>query len=254
MDKMIHTALPAVSDSVSLAVLVMALLVASFVRGFSGFGFSALVISATALFISPLVTIPMVMVWELFASLGQARKAIVNIDKKRVITLLAGAAIAMPVSITFLHSLNIDVVRAIIAGFVLVMCLLLLAGWALKTKVGTTSTFVAGMVSGFANGAAVGGLPIGLLMSAENIKPEIFRANMIAYLFALDFIGLSIWLIKGLLPWEVVQTAIVLLPFLMLGVWLGGRHFFATSPASFKRFVIILLMGLSVLSLGKSLF
>ena len=249
MTSLLNAAFPAIPDAVALAVLVAALLAAAFVRGFTGFGFSALIITSTALVISPLVTIPMVMVWEQFASLGQARKAAGDVDVKMVLVMLAGAAIAMPFSLAVINSLDVNVVRAVIAIFVLVMCVMLLAGWSLKSGPGPAQILVTGIFSGLANGAAVGGLPVGLMMSAWQIPPAIFRANMIAYLFAIDAVALVILAFKGVLTTAIIQTAVSLTPVLGLGVWLGGRHFFATPPASFKRFVIILLMALSVLGL-----
>jgi hypothetical protein len=73
-------------------------------------------------------------------------------------------------SVWGLASLDVDMLRLVISLWVLVMCAALLTGWSIRRQVGTGGRVAAGMVSGLANGAAVGGLPIALFLAAQNIR------------------------------------------------------------------------------------
>jgi len=243
---------PAVADGFVLAVLALVVFVAGFVRGFSGFGFSAITVAAMALVMDPLVIIVMVMVFEICASLFQVSNAFPHMDKPMVGRLLAGAVIGMPIGVAMLVRLDVDMVRIAISLLILFLCLVLLSGWSLKQAPGPVGQTAVGVGSGFANSAAIGGLPVGLFLTAQDIPPATFRANMIGYLFALDIIGISVMWFHGRFTFDIVITAIALMPVMFLGVYLGSRHFFATPPKSFRRMVIFLLIGLSFAGLAKS--
>ena len=60
------------------AILGFGLLVASFVRGYSGFGFSALLVSTGALVTNPALVVPLAMLYEVAATAGQAKASIAS--------------------------------------------------------------------------------------------------------------------------------------------------------------------------------
>jgi len=243
---------PSVPDGVALIALGLVVFVAGYVRGFSGFGFSAIVVSAMALFMDPLVIIVMVMVFEIFASAVQLKTSYHHIDKPQLTRLLVGAVIGMPIGVALLVTLDVDLVRIIISLAILGLCLVLLSGWSFEKRPGVVKQLLAGAGSGLANSAAIGGLPVGLFLTAQNTTPAVFRANMIGYLFTLDIIGIGIMAYHGKFSVDIVLTAVATLPAMFLGVYFGSRQFFATPPTSFRRLVITLLIGLSFAGLAKS--
>ncbi|HFC05246.1 MAG TPA: sulfite exporter TauE/SafE family protein [Rhizobiales bacterium] len=243
---------PAVPDNITLIVLVVVVFAAGFVRGFTGFGFSAIVVSAMALIMDPLTIIVMVMIFEICASLFQIKNAWPRMDKPQVGLLLAGAIVGMPIGVTLLVALDVNLVRMAISILVLGLCLVLLSGWSLKNRPGSFGQFLVGAGSGFANSAAIGGLPVGLFLTAQNAEPATFRANMISYLFLLDIIGIGIMAYHGRFSAEIVISTVALFPVMFLGVYLGSRHFFSTPPKSFRKLVIILLIALAITGLAKS--
>ncbi len=238
----------------ALAFLAFCILGAAFIRGYSGFGFSALVVSASALVTNPLNFVPVVMLLAVAATIGQAPAAWPNADKRLLGLMLAGACIAMPVSVWGLASLDVDMLRLVISVWVLVMCAALLTGWSIRRQVGNGGRVAAGMVSGLANGAAVGGLPIALFLAAQNIAATVFRATMIFYLCAIDLVALPMLGLNGLISTDTFIAAGLALPLLGLGVWLGGKRFVSTAPENFRRMAISLLAFLALLGLVKSLF
>ena len=232
----------------------LAFLAAAFVRGYSGFGFSALVVAFGGLLTNPVLLVPVVILCEIAMTLVQSRGIGNQIDWRRVWPMLAGAAVAMPVSVTLLARVGEGPARLAISLLILAMSLMLLSGWALRRPLGATGHGAVGVASGIANGAAVGGLPVAAFMAAQPIPAQVFRATMVAYLTALDIVALPVMWINGLVTRDTVFVFLLSLPLIALGVWLGGRRFFSATPQDFRRATIVLLAALASLGLVRSVF
>ena len=231
------------------AALAIALLGAAYVRGYSGFGFSAIFIAFAALVTNPLPLIPVVFACEVLMTVFQARGIRGHVDWRRIVWLMAGAAIALPFSVRVILSVGEDTVRLTISAIILVMSLVLLTGWTLKSRIGRAGHGGVGVLSGICNSAGVGGLPVAAFMSAQPMEAAIFRATMIVYLTGLDLITLPWLWAGGLVTWDTAIAVGMAFPILGLGIWLGSRRFLSASPSTFRRFAVMLLLALSVLGL-----
>lgn len=233
--------------------LAFSCLVAGFVRGYSGFGFSALLIAASSLVTNPLNFVAVVVVLETVMSLQAARGAGPDVDWKRVRWLLGGAAIGLPMGLWILTGISEDAARAVISGYVLVMCLVLLVGWRMAAEArGGVPNGLAGVVSGLANAPGMGGLPVAAFFAAQPMPASVFRATLIAYFPLLDLYSAPLYWMAGLVSWDTLWASLIALPVTLLGNWLGGRHFFGSDPQEFRRFAIFLLAVLAGLGLGKA--
>jgi len=231
------------------AALAIALLGAAYVRGYSGFGFSAIFIAFAALVTNPLPLIPVVFACEVLMTVFQARQIRGHVDWRRVLWMLAGAAVALPFSVTVILSVGEETARVTISAVILIMSLVLLTGWTLRTRIGPVGHGGVGVLSGMCNSAGIGGLPVAAFMSAQPIEAAIFRATMIIYLTGLDMITLPLLWAGGLVTWDTAIAVGLALPILGLGIWLGSRQFLSASPSTFRRFAVMLLLILAVLGL-----
>ena len=231
------------------AALAIALLGAAFVRGYSGFGFSAIFIAFAALLTNPLPLIPVVFACEMMMTGFQARGIRGQIDWRRVIPLLVGAAVALPFAVSIILSVGDETVRIVISGIILTLSLVLLSGWTLRRIIGPIGHAGVGVISGVCNSAGVGGLPVAAFLSAQPMQAPQFRATMIVFLTGLDMMTLPLMWHGGLVSEDTVLAAALAFPILGLGVWLGGRQFLAASPLTFRRFAVFLLLILSALGL-----
>lgn len=230
-----------------------AVLVAAFVRGYSGFGYSAMVIAASSLVTNPLNFVAVVVIAEAAMTLQAWKGVGPDVDWRRVKWLLAGAVVGLPLGLWALTAISEDAARAVISAYVLVMCLVLLAGWRLQQEVGAGGTLATGLVSGLANAPGMGGLPVAAFFAAQPISAATFRATLVAYFPILDIYSAPLYFWHGLVSWETLWASLIVLPLTFLGNWLGGRHFFNTDPQDFRRFAILLLAGLAGLGLAKAL-
>ena len=234
--------------------LALACLVAGFVRGYSGFGFSAMLIAASSLVTNPLNFVAVVVILETVMSLQAAKAAGPDVDWKRVGWLMGGAAIGLPVGLWILTGVSEDTARAVVSGYVLLMCGVLLAGWRMQAEArGGAANGLAGVISGLANAPGMGGLPVAAFFAAQPMSAAVFRATLIAYFPLLDIYSAPLYWMAGLVTWDTLWAAMIALPVTLLGNWLGGRHFFGTDPQEFRRFAIVVLAGLATLGIAKAL-
>lgn len=233
--------------------LAVACLVAGFVRGYSGFGFSALLIAAASLVTNPLNFVAVVVILEMLMSVQAAKGAGPAVDWRRVGWLLGGAAIGLPVGLWILTGVNENTARAVISAYILLMCVILFLGWRLRSEVRGAANGLAGVISGLANAPGMGGLPVAAFFAAQPMPSAVFRATLIAYFPLLDLYSAPLYWMAGLVSWDTLWAGLIALPLTLVGNWLGGRHFFGTDPQDFRRFAILLLAGLALLGLGKAL-
>jgi hypothetical protein len=235
------------------ALVAAGMVVAGYVRGYSGFGFAALVMAFAGLVTNPVPFVPVVILADIAMTAAQARGIRREVDWRRVGTLFLGALVGVPVGVQVMAGVGADVARAILSVFILAMCALMLAGWHLRRPPGDAAHVGVGVVSGLANGAAVGGLPVAVFFAAAGVPPAVFRATVIAYFTALDLWSLPVMAVAGLVTAEAFRATLMGLPFMVLGLWLGGRRFLAASPSEFRRFAVMLLGALALAGLARSL-
>ena len=230
------------------------ILAAGFVRGYSGFGYSAIVIAASGVVTSPLHFVAVVAILEFAMSVQAWRGAGTSVDWKRVLWLIGGAAVGLPAGLWALTTMSENAARAVISAYVLAMCGLLLLGLRLRSELRTAPANIgAGVISGLANAPGMGGLPVAAFFAAQPMPAAVFRATLIAYFPLLDLYSAPLYWWHGLITLDTLWAALCALPLTLIGNWLGGRHFFGTDPQEFRRMAILLLAVLATMGLVRAL-
>lgn len=243
-----------------LGLLLVALCVvfaAGIVRGFAGFGFSALCVAGLSLFMPPSQVVPPIFALEVLASLTLLRSAWKDVDWSWLSWLVLGNALCIPLGVALLAFVSETPLRLLIGALLLLAATLLRRGWKLSLQPTRGVRLTTGLVSGFVNGvAAIGGIAVAVLLSSTALAPAAMRATMILLFLFTDLYAL-VW--AAVLPGEAgnellgahtLQLALWLTPAMLAGIWVGQRAFAGVSPEAFRRHVLSLLMliaGLSVL-------
>jgi uncharacterized membrane protein YfcA len=225
---------------------------AAFVRGYSGFGFAALLIAGAALVTPPVALVPAVILCDIALTAPQWATVRGSIDWRRVAFLFGGCLLGVPLGVQAVAAMGEDTARIVVALYVLLICAVLLRGWRMARPAGDAANGALGVVSGLANGAAVGGLPVAAFFAAQPIPPATFRATLVAYFAFLDLYSLAVLGAGGLVTRQSLALAALGLPVMLLGLLLGSRHFLKARPEEFRRLAIWTLMALALLGLLRA--
>jgi uncharacterized protein len=221
---------------------------AAIVRGFSGFGFSLLVITALSLVLPPVEVIASVLMMEIAASLHLMPGIWRDIHWRSLGFLTLGQIIATPFGVWALATIPSGPMKIALALFVLATVALLWMGFALKRMPGDAATTATGAASGLLNGAfGIGGPPVVLFFLSSPAGVAAGRASLIAYFFGTDVIALGWQTWAQLVTVDHIVKAVLFLPALIAGVWLGARGFKGVDPARFRQAVLALLAIMAVL-------
>jgi hypothetical protein len=228
---------------------------AAIVRGFTGFGFSLLTISALSLFYPLPEIVPTIFVMELAASLNLLPAIWKDIHWRSLLPLIVGAAIGTPLGVWALAHYAGPQMQLALAAFILLAVGLMWRGFGLKSMPGTGATVAAGAASGLANGAfGIGGPPAILFYFSSPAGSAESRASLIAYFLATDAMGLAT--LSGMANLVTLSTAIraaIYLPFLVAGIWIGHRAFKGVDEGKFRKAVLGLLGLMALLIAAKAL-
>jgi hypothetical protein len=232
-----------------IAYATLCIFLAAIVRGYSGFGFSLLAITALALALAPAEIVPSIFMLEIAASLHLLPGIWRDIHWRSIGPLILGCLVATPFGVHLLAQVPAPPMKIALAIFVLATTALLVAGFALKAMPGRLASTAVGGASGLFNGAfGIGGPPVILFYFSSPAGHAVSRASVIAYFLAIDVIGLAFLAREGLVTWHAAWRAMIFLPALVAGVWLGARSFKSADPARFRRFVLTILAFLAVLT------
>ena len=241
------------APALQLAYGMAVVLLAGLVRGFAGFGFSALTVAGMSLFISPAQVVPVAFVLEVFASLSLLRSVWGSIHWGWLRPLLIGNAFAIPIGVWMLAVIPDGPLRAIVSIVILAAALLLLSG--VKAPWSDTSALRlgTGFVSGIFNGlAAIGGMAVAVMLFTTSISGAAARATLIALFFATDLYSLAWAGGNGLLDANLVRWVGWLLVPMLIGIALGSRHFLRVDEAAFRRAVLRVLAAIAALGLVRA--
>ena len=238
---------------------------AGIVRGFAGFGFSALSVAGLALLVSPAKVVPAIFVLEVLASISLLRHAARDIDWRWLGWLIVGNVLCLPLGIVLLAWLPETPLRLLIGALLLLAAGLLRSGFSLALEPSAGVRLGVGMASGFVNGvAAIGGIAVAVMLSTSQIAPAVMRATLIALFLFTDLYALACAALVPLLSIgteapatllgaETLRWALWLAPAMLAGIWVGQRSFAGVSPEQFRRHVLNLLMLIAAISVLRAI-
>src|SRR5262249_36806640 len=144
-----------------LALSSAAILLAAIVRGFSGFGFSLLSITAISLIVPVSQIVPSIFLLEVAASLNMIPSIWRDIHWTSLRWLMVGYVIGLPVGTYLLIAAPTDPAQIVLGILVIGTAILMLRGFRLEETPGPAASTATGAASGLLNGAfGIGGPPI----------------------------------------------------------------------------------------------
>ena len=213
-----------------------AVFLAGIVRGATGFGFSMIMIVLLTLFFPPAQVAPVILFWEVLASIGHLPFVYKQVHWKSLRWLALGVALGTPFGVYCLISIPVDAMRLIINAVVLILTSMLYCGLRPKNAPTPPQTTGVGLLAGVINGASANGGPPIILF----------------FLFTDVWASLFYWQ-QGLISLDTIIFTLVFMVPMFGGMWFGNRWFSTVDEARFRKVVLALLMIISVVGLVKAL-
>jgi uncharacterized protein len=226
---------------------------AAIVRGFSGFGFSLLAITAISIVMPARDIVPSIFLLEVAASINLIPSIWREIDWRGIAFLLLGYVVALPFGVYALAHVPAPPMNIALGLFVIVTSIMMLKGFRLEKTPTAPAIVATGAASGILNGAfGTGGPPVVLFYFSTPAAVAVGRASIIAFFLSTDTLGLGELARNGLVTTQSFAQFIAWLPVLLIGVAVGAKGFKHMDQTKFRRAVLVILIALAVVTLAKA--
>jgi uncharacterized membrane protein YfcA len=200
--------------------------VAGLMRGFAGFGSAMLMAPIFAILFGSADMVVTVVAIELVVSFQLFPQVRSHADWKLLKPMSIAACAAMPFGVWLLASIDKNSIVTAVSAIIVLFVILMWTGWRYTGRRSPIATVAVGAVSGAMMATtSVGGPPVLLYLLSGNDPPEVNRANIVTYYFLTQFLLIAIVMATGVAGIDALLRAIVLLPVMVLGAWVGGRAF-----------------------------
>jgi uncharacterized membrane protein YfcA len=164
--------------------------------------------------------------------------------------LVCSAIIGMPFGLWLLLNLDARLMKGILGIVVLFGVFLSIKGFDLQ-RLPKTFDYTMGVVAGVLSTAtSTNGPPLVFLLHARHFEPQDFRAVLNRVFTFLNFFTLVIFTLAGKMTGEALQLALLSIPVMGAGVFIGTRLRTRINPDHFRNLVIglLTLSGLSAIA------
>ncbi len=241
-------------SSKEVMLLSLAAFAAGLIRGFAGFGLSAVVMASAATFVPPVSLIPVCFLLEAMASMVMFRGGLKDADMRIVWGLAIGSIVGSPVGFYATTSIDPDTSKVVALTLVTSLSILQLLKFRSKFLATNSGLYVSGLLAGVATGlASIGGMVVALYVLSTDAEPKRMRASLVMFLFVGMFSSTVYLLSYQMLTPTALYRALLFAPPLFLGLLMGTTLFRPNLQHLYKRVCLAFLIGLCLIGLGRQL-
>jgi len=223
---------------------------AGLTQGLTGFGFGLVAVPILGFIISPKMIAPMVVIYTSFTNLLVLNNAKAHLNVRRIYVLTFAGVISIPLGTLMITYMTPDHLRLFIGIAVTLSAILMSLGIKLNIVRERLASAAVGIVSGILSGSiAVGGPPVILFFTNQEVPREEFRANIAAYFTPISVAANISFYFAGFLTFETVLYALWFVPALILGVLAGNRYNDLLSEIVYKRIALLIVFIAGILSI-----
>jgi len=221
--------------------------VASIIRGFNGFGFSATCISGFSFILPAIQIVPIILILEVFISIFMIPYIWNKIDWNFVFKLLIGIAIGSPIGLYLLKYLSPETTHLYVCLIIIFFSILLMRGYINKKINNNQSKIFTGIISGTLNGlTTLGGMPVALFLLITSIQPAVIRGSLAALFFLTDIYAFILSYFGGIVDMTTIYRTLPLIVVLPAGAFIGNKFFIKSKEKLYRKFVFYFLIIISI--------
>lgn len=231
--------------------IILIIVVASLVKGITGFGFAMVSLPLLLFWYSPKVVIPVLILCNFFASLmivlQKKEYKLINRHFKSLIIYGGCTTILGVLTLRFMSS-NILILS--ISIFFIIVSILYLFNIKYSRRVRKYTYKIAGAVCGFLTGSiSVGGPPLALFLNLRQANNRQFREIFAWFNIITAAIAIFGYALLGLLTMETIKLSLLFIPILLLGTFFGKKINTIIPAKRFRRITVIMSLISSILLL-----
>ena len=224
--------------------------VASIIRGFNGFGFSATCISGFSFILPAIEIVPIILILEVLISIFMVPYIWNKIDWSFVSKILVGIIIGSPIGLILLKYLDSEITHLSVCIIIIFFSLLLMKGYSNQNINNNFGKSLTGIVSGTLNSlTTLGGMPVALFLLVTSIQPAIIRASLAALFFLTDIYAFILSFFAGIVDWLTIYRTIPLIVILPIGVYIGNKFFVKSKEETYRKVVFYFLITVSIIGI-----
>jgi len=228
--------------------------VASIIRGFNGFGFSATCISGFSFILPAIQIVPIILILEVFISIFMIPYIWNKIDWNFVFKLLIGIAIGSPIGLYLLKYLSPETTHLYVCLIIIFFSILLMRGYINKKINNNQSKIFTGIISGTLNGlTTLGGMPVALFLLITSIQPAVIRGSLAALFFLTDIYAFILSYFGGIVDMTTIYRTLPLIVVLPAGAFIGNKFFIKSKEKLYRKVVFYFLIIISIFGILRIL-
>ncbi|MBL3705003.1 TSUP family transporter [Sulfitobacter sp. BDSS02] len=222
------------------------------VRGFAGFGLSAVLMACLVLILPPVELIPIFHILEGAASLAMFRGGVRDANMGQVWPFAIGSFVGVPIGLLATTTVSPDLSKLVAVAVILILTILQFFRSMPAVLTSTSGRYVVGTTAGIVSGlASVGGMVVALYVLASRAPATQMRAALTMFLFIGMFTSLGHMLLYGVMTETALFRGAILIPITLAGVLLGTWAFKPAWQVHYRRFCLLLLVVICLASLGR---
>jgi uncharacterized membrane protein YfcA len=234
--------------------VVFVVFIASIIRGFNGFGFSATCISGFSFILPAIEIVPIILALEVIISIFMVPYIWNKIDWNFVLNLLIGIIIASPIGLYLLKYLSPDVTHLSVCVLVICFSFLLMKGYENKKIDNSYAKMFTGIISGTLNGlTTLGGMPVALFLLVISIQPAVIRGSLAALFFLTDIYAFVLSSYAGIVDITTIYRILPLITILPIGVYIGDKFFVKSKEKTYRKVVFYFLIFISIIGAFRAI-
>ena len=234
--------------------IIFIVFVASIIRGFNGFGFSATCISGFSFILPAIEIVPIILILEVFISIFMIPYIWNKIDWSFVLKLLIGIAVGSPIGLYLLKYLSPETTHLYVCLIIIFFSVLLMKGYTNRNINNYQSKIFTGVISGTLNGlTTLGGMPVALFLLVTSIQPAVIRGSLAALFFLTDVYAFILSFFLGIVDMTTIYRTLPLIILLPIGVFIGNKFFVKSREQLYRKVVFYFLIIISIFGIIRIL-
>ena len=232
--------------------IIFIIFIASIIRGFNGFGFSAICVSGFSFILPAIEIVPIILALEVIISIFMVPYIWNKIDWNFVFKILIGIMIGSPIGIYLLRYLTPNTTHLSVCLFIIFFSIILMKGYSNQKINNNYGKIFTGIVSGTLNGlTTLGGMPVALFLLITSIQPAVIRGSLAALFFLTDIYAFILSFFAGIIDVTTIYRVVPLTIILPIGVFIGNKFFVKSKEETYRKVVFYFLIFISILGIFR---